>query len=77
MTTEIWAAIFTQIPVTAAFIWFSLEMQKRNAETMDKRDMSFEKRNDSVVAAIVAHTSQLAELTKVIVSHDARLRGGE
>lgn len=36
-----WTSLVTQLPALAAFIWFSLEQQKRFQASMDKRDEAY------------------------------------
>lgn len=36
-----WTTLVAQIPFLAAFIWFSLESQKRYTESMDRRDTAY------------------------------------
>jgi len=67
-------SLLIQIPIVAAFIWYSLEMNKRNNEALkesqqrflaalDRREESFEKRNQGVINA-------MSELTKILSNHD-------
>jgi hypothetical protein len=51
-----WTAIAAQVPVVAVFIWFSLEINKRNQISMDKRD--------------AAYLAVLAEITNKLEAHD-------
>lgn len=69
-----WTTLAFQAPVIAAFIWFSLEMNKQGSaaqmrfmDVLDKRDIAFEKRNDKICV-------QLSELTKSIIDHDRYVR---
>ena len=36
-----WVSLLVQVPLVAAFIWYSLEQQKRNQVSMDKRDEAY------------------------------------
>jgi hypothetical protein len=36
-----WAALATQIPIVVVFVWFTLEVQKRNTSAAEKRDAQF------------------------------------
>ena len=38
-----WTALLAQAPIVGAFIWFSIEMQKRFTASLEKRDESFQK----------------------------------
>ncbi len=38
-----WTALLAQAPIVAAFIWFSIEMQKRYTASLEKRDDLFQK----------------------------------
>jgi len=41
MTTIDWTQIAVQLPLVAIFIWYSLELQKRYQESMNKRDEAY------------------------------------
>lgn len=80
MTPEAWISLVAQVPIVAAFIWYSLENQKRQDAAMQRRDDAYEKRNEAIVAAINASTETQRETNKLIVevaqklaAHDARL----
>lgn len=36
-----WTALISQLPALAAFIWFTLEQQKRYQQSMDRRDEAY------------------------------------
>jgi ppGpp synthetase/RelA/SpoT-type nucleotidyltranferase len=36
-----WTQIAIQLPIVAAFVWYSLELQKRYQESMSKRDEAY------------------------------------
>jgi hypothetical protein len=38
-----WTALLAQAPIVGAFIWFSIEMQKRYTASLEKRDDLFQK----------------------------------
>ena len=74
-----------QVPLVGVFIWYSLEMSKRSAETqrafmeaLDKRDQAFENRNTAVIKAIdnlnTAICHQLESLDKSHEEHDKYVR---
>lgn len=80
-----WVTLLIQVPLVGVFIWYSLEMAKRSAESqrsfmdsLDKRDQAFEQRNTSVIRAIdnlnAAICIQLKELDKNHEDHDRYVR---
>lgn len=73
MDTAAITQIAIQLPLVAAFVWFSLELQKRFQEALDRRDDSFTKRNDKVCEALSSLTAQLLTLTKEMQDHDAKV----
>ena len=76
MTAESWVGIVAQVPLVAAFIWFSLEMQKRNEASLARRDEMYEKRNAAIVDALSANTLQITRLTEIMTKHDAKIDAG-
>jgi hypothetical protein len=71
-TDASWLNLLIQIPLVGVFIWYSLEMSKRAAETqtrfmdaLDKRDMAFEARNRAVI-------EHIQNLDVHICEHDTR-----
>lgn len=68
-----WTSLIAQAPIIAAFIWFSIEVQKRNSEAQDRRDVAYEKRNEALVEAINANAAQTMELTRQLIQHDQRV----
>jgi hypothetical protein len=63
-----WIGLFVQVPLVGIFIWYSIKMQERFQQSLDKRDDQYEKRNGALVEAITANTQQLSELTREIIS---------
>ena len=55
-----WATLAAQVPLVAAFVWFSLEQQKRSQASMDKRDE--------------AYIAVLAAISKKLEDHDTLTR---
>lgn len=50
-----WTSLATQIPLVVAFIWFALELQKRNQASLDKRDEAY-------LEALSTLTAQMREV---------------
>ena len=80
-----WITLLIQVPLVGVFIWYSLEMSKRSAETqkafmdaLEKRDTAFENRNSAVIKAIdnlnTAICHQLEALDKGQEEHDRFVR---
>ncbi len=80
-----WITLLIQVPLVGVFIWYSLEMSKRSAESqkafmdaLDKRDQAFENRNTAVIKAIDNLNSsiclQIKELKDDHDSHDKYVR---
>jgi len=84
-TVPSWMTLLIQVPLVGVFIWYSLEMSKRNGESqrafmdaLDKRDLSFELRNKAVIDAITnlnnAICAQLKEIDRGNEEHDKYVR---
>lgn len=80
-----WVTLLIQVPLVGVFIWYSLEMAKRSAdsqrafmEALEKRDSSFESRNTAVIKAIdnlnAAICMQMQEMEKGQLEHDRFVR---
>lgn len=80
-----WVTLLIQVPLVGVFIWYSLEMSKRSAESqrafmeaLDKRDSAFEQRNAAVIHTIDnlnnAIIAQLKEMDKHSEEHDRYVR---
>jgi hypothetical protein len=69
-----WATIAVQIPLVAAFIWFSLESQKRFQCALDKRDEEFEKRNNATCNSLDSLTRSVTAMTERLIAHDVRVQ---
>lgn len=82
---EAWVSLLIQVPLVGVFIWYSLEMAKRSAESqrafmdaLDKRDQAFDNRNTAVIRTIDnlnnAICTQLKEMDKNHDEHDRFVR---
>ena len=82
---EPWVSLLIQVPLVGVFIWYSLEMAKRNAESqkafmdsLDRRDTAFEGRNKATIEAIDNLNSaicvQLRDIDKHNEEHDKYVR---
>lgn len=71
-----WTSLVAQIPLVVAFVWFSLEMQKRFSEALDRRDVEFEKRNAATCTSLDSLTRSVTAMTERLVEHDARTGAG-
>lgn len=80
-----WLTLLIQVPLVGVFIWYSLEMAKKNTESqkafmdsLEKRDMAFEMRNKSTIEAIGnlnnAICAQLKEVERSNEEHDRFVR---
>lgn len=56
-----WTQIVLQLPIVAAFIWYSLEMQKRFQESMDKRDSAYLEALNKVTEKLETHDRRVEE----------------
>lgn len=63
-----WIGLFVQVPLVGIFIWYSIKMQERFQQSLDRRDEQYERRNNALVEAITANTQQLSELTREIIA---------
>jgi len=54
-----WTQVALQLPIVAAFVWYSLELQKRYQESMIKRDQ--------------AYVEALSKITEKLDNHDRRV----
>lgn len=82
---ESWVTLLVQVPLVGVFIWYSLEMAKRNTEAqkafmdaLDRRDAAFELRNKAVIDAINnlnnAICAQLRDIDHATEEHDRFVR---
>jgi hypothetical protein len=80
-----WITLLIQVPLVGVFIWYSLEMSKRSAESqrafmeaLDKRDHAFEQRNTAVIQAInnlnASICAQIKEAERAHEDHDRYVR---
>lgn len=56
-----WTQIALQLPIVAAFVWYSLEMQKRFQESMDKRDSAYLEALNKVTEKLEIHDRRVEE----------------
>ena len=72
-----WLTILVQIPIVAAFIWFVLEMDKRQKAYMEKREKSWQDFLSTERQASEANLTKVANrldaLGEVIEKHDSKL----
>jgi len=72
-----WVTILVQIPIVAAFIWFVLEMDKRQKAYMENREKSWQDFLRTERQASEANLSKVANrldaLGDVIEKHDQKL----
>ena len=59
---QAWLQILLQIPFVGAFVWFSLEMQKRYQTSMDKRDEAYLKAINAITDKLEVHDKQALEI---------------
>jgi hypothetical protein len=52
-------SLLIQIPIVAAFIWYSLKLQERYQASMDKRDAQMELRDKTYLSALAAISSSM------------------
>ena len=80
-----WITVLVQVPLVGAFIWYSLEMNKRSTEAqkmymeaLDKRDQEYDKRNSALITAInsmsAAVTASIEHLSDEQRDHDDFVR---
>lgn len=65
--------LFIQIPIVAAFIWYSLSMQDRYQKSMDKRDDQAAKRDQAYLATLAQISSSVQILDMDNKNAHARL----
>jgi hypothetical protein len=56
-----WSNLLTQLPALGAFIWFTLEIQKRYIASMDKRDERYLAVLDKLSDKIDGHDKHVEE----------------
>ncbi|NMC84303.1 MAG: hypothetical protein GYA58_03355 [Anaerolineaceae bacterium] len=61
-----WSSLITQIPALGAFIWFTLELQKRYQESMDKRDERYLEALDKISERIETHDQRVDERIRAV-----------
>jgi hypothetical protein len=70
-----WTALIGQIPLVAAFIWFSLEQQKRFDAALNKREDAFDKRNEKICTALDLVSGRIVALSDDLKDHDKEVSG--
>lgn len=70
--------LLVQIPLVGIFVWFVLELDKRNKTSMDKREeqysRSIEKRDEQYIRSLTSITEVLNDLRNCFHEHDDRLK---
>lgn len=56
-----WTQVALQLPIVAAFIWYSLELQKRYQESMSKRDQAYLEALDKIASKLDMHDRRIEE----------------
>jgi len=56
-----WSQLVIQLPVVAAFIWYSLELQKRYQESMNRRDQAYLDALDRIASKLEIHDRRIEE----------------
>lgn len=56
-----WTQVALQLPIVAAFIWYSLELQKRYQESMNKRDQAYLDALDKIASKLDTHDRRIEE----------------
>jgi len=62
-------SLLIQVPLLGIFIWYSLHIQKRFDESLNRRDELYEKRNATLVEAIVAMTKEISCMSDRELAH--------
>ncbi|CAK0770264.1 conserved hypothetical protein [Gammaproteobacteria bacterium] len=72
-----WTVLATNVPFIAVFVWFALELNKRQIAqseafmaALDKRDNEYEQRNMALVTAITKLSEQISGQTERLCTHD-------
>ena len=72
-----WITVLVQVPIVAAFIWFVLEMDKRQKSYMEKRENSWQEflrvERQASEANLGKVANRLDALGDVIEKHDQKL----
>ena len=61
--------LLIQVPLLGVFIWYSLHLQKRFDESLNRRDELYEKRNSALVEAITALTREISCMSDRELAH--------
>ena len=62
-------SLLIQVPLLGVFIWYSLHLQKRFDESLNRRDELYEKRNNALVDAITALTREISCMSDRELAH--------
>lgn len=76
-------SLFVQVPLVAAFMWFSLEQTKRYTQADEKRDAEWRdfmreqrEQNNTAISRIAEETKglamQISGMNAVLIAHDVR-----
>jgi len=76
-------SLFVQVPLVAAFMWFSLEQTKRYTQADEKRDGEWRdfmreqrEQNNAAISRIAEETKalamQISGMNAVLIAHDVR-----
>lgn len=69
--------LLIQIPLVGIFVWFVLEMDKRNKVSIEKRDLRYEasqeKRDTQYMRSLNAVANTLVAMKKAYEEHDKRV----
>lgn len=73
-----WEQVAVQVPIVAAFIWFVLEMDKRNARYASQRDEAWRKfltdQGAAYAESLKGIADKVAELGTHFEKHDDEMR---
>lgn len=73
-----WEQVAIQVPIVAAFIWFVLEMDKRNAKYAHERDEAWRKflsdQSKAFTDSLGKITQEVGSLGKRFEQHDQTMR---
>jgi len=69
-----WTQLFIQAPIVALFIWYSLELQKRYMQSMEKRDEAYLSALAKITAKLDKYDERLQEYQQKTLETSARKR---
>ena len=84
MTNFDWLPIVGQVPITVLFVWFTLELLKRQSANDARRDHEWRdflsqqrERNNEAISRIAEEVKllaqQIAAMNALLITHDARV----